>query len=166
VPLPRRPRSSSTVATGDYQFTDGQTLLLIGRYVNAADPDADSLALIGFDVSNPTPLPPTFDLTNPAATLAFELSGVTIDLAQITSLALTIRGDANNFIDEIRIGDSYASVVPEPASGILLGIGLAGLVTFGRRRPRTSAGPPATVADPFHPTAVEELAAAGRRAES
>ena len=73
-----------------------------------------------------------------AGSFAGWLDGLDIDLVQITSITFTIRGDDNNFVDELRIGDSYASVaVPEPGAlaALLLGIaGLAARASSGRVR--------------------------------
>jgi hypothetical protein len=118
----------------DNAFTDGATLLLVGRYVNSAAPDGDTLDLIVYDTSAATVLPTSFDPTDPNAAFAFELAGLDIDLARITSIAFTIRGADNNFIDELRIGTTYADVVPEPAAAALLGLGLSGLGLHGRAR--------------------------------
>jgi hypothetical protein len=137
--------SAATAATGgllaagaDDSFSDGQTLLLIGRYVNSPAADGDRLELIGYDTADADLLPASFDPADPQAEFAFSLDGLDIDLVQITSITFTIRGDDNNFVDELRIGDSYASVaVPEPGAlaALLLGIaGLAARASSGRVR--------------------------------
>jgi len=38
-----------------------------------------------------------------------------IDFANIESITFTSRGDGNKFIDELRIGSTYAAVIPERA---------------------------------------------------
>jgi len=134
--------TADTAATGglvaegaDGSFSDGQVLLLIGRYVNAAAPGGDRLDLIGYDVADPDVLPPVFDPTDSQAEFAFSLTGLDVDLARISAITFTIRGDSNNAIDELRIGDAYASVVvPEPGASGLLGLGLAALACRSRRR--------------------------------
>lgn len=133
--------SATTAALGglvadseDDAFVDGHTLLLIGRYINGDAPGSDSLDLVVYDTGTAAALPAGFDPLDPNASRAFSISGVDIDLAAIRQITFTIRGDANNFIDELRIGDSYASVVPEPAGATLLFAGLVGLALRGRRR--------------------------------
>lgn len=55
-------------------------------------------------------------------------------MATISSISFTIRGDANNFIDELRIGSTYAAVIPEPA-GTALALGfVAAAIARSRRR--------------------------------
>jgi len=133
--------SADTATTGglvadgaDLAFENGQVLLLIGRYLNAAAPGGDRLDLIGYDVADPDVLPPVFDPSDPQAEFAFSLFDLDVDLAQISAITFTIRGSADNAIDELRIGDDYASVVvPEPAT---LGALAAGLAMLARRRRR------------------------------
>lgn len=133
--------SAFTAATGqrvaagvDDAFVDGHTLLLVGRYFNGAAPGSDTLDLLVYDTAGAEAIPASFDPLDSNAEHAFALDGLDIDLAAIRSITFTIRGDANNFIDELRIGDSYDSVVPEPGTGVLLLTGLAGLAAAGRRR--------------------------------
>jgi hypothetical protein len=125
------------VADGaDGSFTDGQTLWLIGRYFNSALPDGDSLELIGYDTALAQSIAPTFDPTDPNAKFSFGLTDLDIDLSRISSVTFEIRGTNNNFIDELRIGSSYADVtsaeqvalVPEPGTGLVF---LSGLVLLG-----------------------------------
>ncbi len=133
--------SADTAATGgliaagaDASFSDGQTLLLIGRYVNSASAGADTLELIGYDTAQPHVLPSVFDPDDPNAQFHFALEPRDIDFADIASLTFTIRGDSNNFIDELRIGSTYAAVVPEPTTALLLFAGLASLGVLARGR--------------------------------
>jgi hypothetical protein len=119
--------SASTAATGqfiangpDNAFSNGQTLLLIGHYLNASAVDGDLLQLVAYDTDQGIAIPQGFDMADPNAQVTIALSGLDIDLAKIASIDFTIRGAANNFIDELRIGSTYASVVPEPAGAALL----------------------------------------------
>jgi hypothetical protein len=123
------------VASGaDNAFVDGHTVLLIGRYFNGAVAGSDTLDLLVYDTADAESIPASFDPLDPNAEHAFSIDGLDIDMAAIRSITFTIRGDANNFIDELRIGDSYGSVVPEPAAATLLLTGLLGLAAHGRRR--------------------------------
>lgn len=139
--------AASTAALGqlvadgaDGAFSNGQTLWLVGRYVNAAAAGADRLDLLVYDTADADAPAAVFDPADPAAEHTFALEGLTIDLAKISSLVFTIRGDDNNFIDELRIGSSYAAVVvPEPGAAALLGLGALALARGARaalrRRP-------------------------------
>lgn len=131
--------AADTTATGglvasgsDGAFTNGDTLLLIGRYVNGDAAGGDLLDLVGYDTATASTLPASFDPMDPNAAFAYGLSDLDIDLAQITSITFTIRANDNNFIDELRIGTTYASVVPEPGTAWLMALGLAGAGTLGR----------------------------------
>ncbi len=115
-------------------FADGDTFLVIGRYVNGAATDGDSLDLIGYDTADADILPGVFDPGDPNAEFAYGLSDLDIDLAKIDEIRFTIRGTDNNFIDELRIGDSYVSVVPEPTTATSLALGLAAGLFTSRRR--------------------------------
>jgi hypothetical protein len=135
--------SASTVATGgnsvaaaeDTAFENGQTFWMIGRYFNSDVVDGDILQLLAYDIEDSESIASEFDLTDPAADVVLSLSGVTIDLAKISMLRFEVRGASDNFIDELRIGQSFDEVtrglfaaVPEPASGIHV---LCGIVTAG-----------------------------------
>ena len=132
---------TNTAATGEIvangaagAFTDGQTFFVIGRYVNSAAPDGDSLDLIGYDTADADVLPGAFDPDDANAEFAYAIAGLDIDLTRIDEIRFTIRGTDSNFIDELRIGDSYASVVPEPTTVTLLALGLAAGLCGSRRR--------------------------------
>ena len=125
---------ANTGATGglvsdgaDNSFIDGHTLLLIGRYLDSPALDGDILQLIGYDTADAVVLPSSFDPTDPNLEFAYELAGLDIDFAQITSISFTIRGANNNFIDELRIGSTWADVIPEPATASLLALGLVAM---------------------------------------
>jgi hypothetical protein len=118
-------------------FTGGQTLLLVGRYQNSAAPDGDTLDLIVYDTADADTLPTSFDPTDPNRELALQVAGLDIDFAKIASIEFTIRGDDNNFIDELRIGTTYASVtgvVVEPGAVSMLLLGFGGIASARRRR--------------------------------
>jgi hypothetical protein len=118
---------ADTAATGqliaagaDQSFANGDTLFLIGRYVNSAAAGGDRLDLVGYDTADADVLPGAFDPADPNAEFTYELSGLDIDMTKITSITFTIRATNNNFIDELRIGSTYGSIViPEPATGVL-----------------------------------------------
>jgi hypothetical protein len=129
--------SGGTLISGrDNGFVDGDTLLLIGRYSSRPEPAMDSLELVVYDTADSVSLPASFDPSDPNAAFALAILGKDIDFGQITSISFTIRGANDNFIDELRIGSDYASVVPEPTTGSLLWFGLVGLVALWRIRSR------------------------------
>jgi hypothetical protein len=117
-------------AGADGSFTNGQVLFLFGRYQNGATPLTDRLDLVGYETNAVTQIPGSFDPSDPAAQFRFSLTGVDIDMTRIDAVRFEIRGSANNFIDELRVGTTYADVVPEPAAAPLL---LLGLAAFARR---------------------------------
>jgi hypothetical protein len=126
---------ASTAATGeliaageDNAYEDGQTLWLIGRYFNSGEPMGDELQLVGYDTALAQSIAPSFDLADPHAHLAYSLDGVDIDSTRISSLRFEIRGSSDKFLDELRIGTTYAAVaVPEPATCVLLTLSLGAL---------------------------------------
>jgi hypothetical protein len=131
---------ADTAATGmlvaageDAAFVSGQTLLLVGRYVNSAAAGGDRLDLIGYDPAEAIMLPASFDPGDPNAQFAYELSGLDINFEKITAITFQIRANNNNFIDELRIGQTYADVIPEPATTILVLIGTWACVGWSRR---------------------------------
>jgi len=131
---------AQTAATGgggvsagaDGSFTNGQVLFLFGRYQNGATPLGDRLDLVGYETNAVTQIPGGFDPTDPAAQFRFSLTGVDIDMTRIDAVRFEIRGSANNFIDELRVGTTYADVVPEPAAAPLLLGGLVCVALLGR----------------------------------
>ena len=126
--------SSGVSAGADRSFTNGQVLFLFGRYQNGAAPQGDRLDLVGYETNAVTMLPSSFDPTDPAAQFRFSLAGADIDFTRIDAVRFSIRGSANNFIDELRVGTTYADIVPEPSAAPLLLLGLAGLGLRSARR--------------------------------
>jgi hypothetical protein len=136
--------SAETIAAGrnrttegsDRAFTNGQTLLLIGRYNNSPAALGDRLELLGYDTAASHPLPASFDPGDPNTILYQELEEVDIDLTRISSLRFTVRGSDNNFIDELRIGSTLADVtpIPEPHTWLLMLCGMAGVTAAVRWR--------------------------------
>ena len=121
-------------AGADNSFIDGHTYWLIGRYFNSASPGADVLELVGYDIATTVEIPGGFDVSDPGAAFGFTLDGLDIDLERITTLQLEIRGTNNNFLDEVRLGNTYADVaIPEPAMPTMLAVAIAG-ACLGRRR--------------------------------
>lgn len=118
-------------------YADGDTLLLVGRYFNSAAAGGDTLDMIGYDTATAGALASSFDPTDPNAAFAVGLSNLTptldIDLAKVSAIQFAIRGADNNFIDELRIGRTYADVVvPEPGTVGLLLVGLAAVARGAR----------------------------------
>jgi hypothetical protein len=125
-----------TTAGSDRAFTNGQTLLLMGRYNNSPAALGDRLELLGYDTAASHALPASFDPSDPNTILYQELDEVDIDLTRISSLRFTLRGSDNNFIDELRIGSTLADVapIPEPHTWLLMLCGIAGVAAAVRRR--------------------------------
>jgi hypothetical protein len=69
-----------------------------------------------------------------AATITDELTFNRIRLTVGGSTTTGTRLAASGLYDEIRIGDTFADVVPEPASITLILLGLTGLASTKRRR--------------------------------
>lgn len=131
----------SVVGTTDSPFVDGRTLLMMWRYSNATAAQADSLELIGYDTAVPAVLPPAFDPGDPQKAFHLAARGVDIDLTQVSSISFEIRGADNNFIDELRIGSSYADVaaIPEPHTWLLMVGGIAATAVSVRARRKAAA---------------------------
>jgi hypothetical protein len=106
-------------AGADQSFVNGDTLLLVGRYINSAAAGGDRLDLIGYNTADADMLPLSFEPTDPNAEFAYALANQDINFTKITSVTFTIRGNDNNFIDELRIGTTYTAVIPEPAAPAL-----------------------------------------------
>ena len=140
--LPLGSRGGTVVSGGrDQAFTNGQTLLLIGRYNNSAVAGKDRLELLGYDTAASHALPVEFQPADPNAVLYQELADADIDLARISSLRFEIRGSDNNYIDELRIGSTLADVapVPEPQTWLMMLCGLAAGAVATRRRTKATA---------------------------
>ncbi len=118
-------------AGADSSFVDGQTLWLMGRYLNGDAAGSDSLSLIGYDTAGLAEIPTDFDLLDPSAAFAYSIEGVDINFERISSIRFEVRGANNNFIDELRIRPASASAVPEPTTAVMM---LAGLALVGYRR--------------------------------
>jgi hypothetical protein len=119
----------------DQSFANGDTLLLVGRYINSAAAGGDRLDLIGYDTADADILPLSFTPSDPNAEFAYALADRDINFSKITSVTFTIRGNDNNFIDELRIGTTYTAVIPEPSAAALFAAScVAGLLRMGRLR--------------------------------
>lgn len=123
-------------AGADQSFIDGQSMLLIGRYINGALPQSDSVELVGYDTAQQHALPVSFEAIDPNRAFLYRLDGLDIDLTRVSTVSFAIRGTDNNHIDEFRLGSAYADValVPEPGVWLLMLLGIAGVVTTARRR--------------------------------
>ena len=100
---------------------------------NALNPTTDTFIGGGF---NSTGFPPVTQTgTIPVATLTFVATGNNGTLNLIINGGTTFwRG--NDFVPHFDFSGTPGSfeVVPEPGTAVLLGVGFAGLATFGRRR--------------------------------
>jgi len=76
---------------------------------------------------------PTLGAEPPATSNANVALAANGDFDRLNLRVQTATGSASASFDEIRIGDSFASVVPEPDMVALAGLG-AGLVGLRRRR--------------------------------
>lgn len=120
--------SSTTASTA---VVPGDTYFLVAKIVSSASsPDAAFLKVFGGSASGystqvPFAEPTTWDATITTSTGAnLDRIRVRIDIGNL--------GSTPGEVDEIRIGDDWASVVPEPSSLALLGLG--GLVALRRQR--------------------------------
>jgi hypothetical protein len=132
------------VATGNafrqfdtaHSYGTSDTLFVVGSYSLVAGSDNDSANLYVF--ANGAPVPQTEPLT-PNATSG-PAQGAGGDLATGQILAFFLRNNSlepdHLQVDDLRIDTSWAGVIPEPSSAVLLGTGgVAGLLTRrGRRR--------------------------------
>jgi hypothetical protein len=99
----------------------------VGRYVNNSAAGGDALELLGYDTAEAITIGSTFDFADPNAQFAFELSGLDINLGKISTLRFEVRGQNNNFLDEVRISRTFGAgtaVIPEPAGAVLILLGL------------------------------------------
>jgi hypothetical protein len=62
-------------------------------------------------------------------------TGLAADVGDPITIELNSSGTQADF-DEVRLADNLASVVPEPASVGILGVGLIGVLVFARRKTR------------------------------
>lgn len=112
-------------ASADQSFQDGQTLWLVGRYVNDPTVGGDSLELLGYDTAVAITIGPSFDFADPNAQFAYALTGLDINFVKMTSLRVEVRGQNDNFLDEVRVSRTFgAAAVPEPGGALLMVIGL------------------------------------------
>jgi hypothetical protein len=104
-------------------FSTGNTLFIVGSYTFNTASSTDDLSQMWI---NPDPT----SVTPPAATI----SGTGTDLSTIASFVLfdRIASEPTGVVDELRVDQSWANVVPEPTTAALAGLGLLALIC-GRR---------------------------------
>ncbi|RPI42014.1 MAG: hypothetical protein EHM59_18855 [Betaproteobacteria bacterium] len=76
--------AAQTAATGgtlqaaglDRAFENGQSLLLVGRYLNSPAAQGDVLEVIGYDTARANVLPPSYDAGDPNKAIHFRLDGI------------------------------------------------------------------------------------------
>ncbi|HVM49259.1 MAG TPA: PEP-CTERM sorting domain-containing protein [Candidatus Acidoferrum sp.] len=108
----------------------GETVLVVGSYTFNTASTSDDVSQLWIDPPVITP-----GGAAPTPTLVATTGG-DITSSQIASFVLFDRSASElaGTLDELRIGNSYASVVPEPSTAVLGGLGVLALVTFWRGR--------------------------------
>jgi hypothetical protein len=134
---------ASTTAAGTTYFTGdlnpGQTYFVVGSFTEGATPGTGGSSSIWLDPSSAT-----FGGTAPAAdgiTLGTYSTSATVDHTDSIIIGAGIAAGAapsETHIDEIKVGDTWASVttVPEPSTLVLAGLGTLALVSWHRARRR------------------------------
>jgi len=132
------------VATGNafrqfdtaHSYGTSDTLFVVGSYNLVAGSDNDSANLYVF--ADGAPVPQTEPLTPNASSGPAQGTGGDLATGQIVAFFLRNNSlEPDHFqIDDLRVDTSWAGVIPEPSSALLLGAaGLAGLLTrLGRNR--------------------------------
>jgi len=123
--------STESTNTGSTGIADDTTYFLVGRFSR----DGASGGASDFDLMEMWVNPTTLDynsLGTPDASVDFN-SLVSGDLEFFGLRSVAISGTNEYLMDELRIGTSYAAVVPEPTSAALL-TGACGLLGLRRRR--------------------------------
>lgn len=139
------------VATGNafrqfdtaHSYGTSDTLFVVGSYNLVAGSDNDSANLYVF--ANGAPVPQTEPLTPNATSGPAQGTGGDLATGQIVAFFLRNNSlEPDHFqIDDLRVDTTWAGVIPEPSSAILLAsIGAAGLLT--RRRCRRCSAPAQT----------------------
>jgi hypothetical protein len=106
--------------------TPNQVSLLVAKIVWSTD-DSSSDEIFVFNITDITSEPAEIDAI---ASATFDMSSAN----QATIDTLNISDTQTNAIDEIRIGTSFAAVVPIPEPSSFTLIGVVGLVLLARRR--------------------------------